>query len=224
MYNPKCSIDLLRAGLLPAMIKMWDRINHFTDNQTRNTFTNLTLNILSFVDIDPKYQKQLLNQTVLTQQGELAWQFAESACSFLEHQKEAEKDKIWNTWLHGHLPNRLNGIPREARTKELAAWADLVPLLGTHIPNALRLFSNRVFPLMRSHFAPAQLNSIMKIHGEELVAFYAERLRITSAENHYALVYEIKRFIQDMTNTIGEEKVRPLVDAAVDAGIPVESR
>lgn len=224
MYNPKCSIDLLRAGLLPAMIKMWDRINHFTDNQTRNTFTNLTLNILSFVDIDPKYQKQLLNQTVLTQQGELAWQFAESACSFLEHQKEAEKDKIWNTWLHGHLTNRLNGIPREARTKELAAWADLVPLLGTHIPNALRLFSNRVFPLMRSHFAPAQLNSIMKIHGEELVAFYAERLRITSAENHYALVYEIKRFIQDMTNTIGEEKVRPLVDAAVDAGIPVESR
>ena len=224
MYNPKCSIDLLRDGLLPAMIKIWDRIGHFTDNQTRNTFTNLTLNILSFVDIDPEYQKQLLNQTILTQQGELAWQFAESACSFLEHQKEAEKDKIWNTWLHGHLTNRLNGIPREARTKELAAWADLVPLLGTHIPNALRLFSNRAFPLMRSHFAPAQLNSIMKIHGEELVAFYAERLRITSAENHYALVYEIKRFIQDMTNTIGEEKVRPLVDAAVDAGIPVESR
>lgn len=224
MYNPKCSIDLLRAGLLPAMIKMWDRIGHFTDNQTRNTFTNLTLNILSFVDIDPKHQKQLLNQTVLTQQGELAWQFAESACSFLEHQKEAEKDKIWNTWLHGYLTNRLNGIPREARTEELAAWADLVPLLGTHIPDALRLFSNRVFPLTRSHFAPAQLNSIMKIHGEELVAFYAERLRITSVENHYALVYEIKRFIQDMTNTIGEEKVRPLVDAAVDAGIPVESR
>lgn len=78
--------------------------------------------------------------------------------------------------------------------------------------------------MTRSHFAPAQLNSIMKIHGEELVAFYAERLRITSVENHYALVYEIKRFIQDMTNTIGEEKVRPLVDAAVDAGIPVESR
>lgn len=224
MYNPKCSIDLLRAGLLPAMIKMWDRIGHFTDNQTRNTFTNLTLNILSFVDIDPEYQKQLLNQTVLTQQGELAWQFAESACSFLEHQKEAEKDKIWNTWLHGHLTNRLNGIPREARTEELAAWADLVPLLGTHIPDALRLFSNRVFPLTRSHFAPAQLNSIMKIHGEELVAFYAERLRTTSVENHYALVYEIKRFIQDMTNTIGEEKARPLVDATVDAGIPVESR
>lgn len=224
MYNPKCSIDLLRAGLLPAMIKMWDRIGHFTDNQTRNTFMNLTLNILSFVDIDPEYQKQLLNQTVLTQQGELAWQFAESACSFLEHQKEAEKDKIWNTWLHGHLTNRLNGIPREARTEELAAWADLVPLLGTHIPDALRLFSNRVFPLTRSHFAPAQLNSIMKIHGEELVAFYAERLRTTSVENHYALVYEIKRFIQDMTNAIGEEKARPLVDATVDAGIPVESR
>ncbi|WP_172680874.1 SIR2 family protein [Actinomyces sp. oral taxon 414] len=224
MYNPKCSIDLLRDGLLPAMIKIWDRIGHFTDNQTRNTFMNLTLNILSFVDIDPEYQKQLLNQTVLTQQGELAWQFAESACSFLEHQKEAEKDKIWNTWLHGHLANRLNGIPREARTEELAAWADLVPLLGTHIPDALRLFSNRVFPLTRSHFAPAQLNSIMKIHGEELVAFYAERLRTTSVENHYALVYEIKRFIQDMTNAIGEEKARPLVDATVDAGIPVESR
>lgn len=224
MYNPKCSIDLLRDGLLPAMIKIWDRIGHFTDNQARNTFMNLTLNILSFVDIDPEYQKQLLNQTVLTQQGELAWQFAESACSFLEHQKEAEKDKIWNTWLHGHLANRLNGIPREARTEELAAWADLVPLLGTHIPDALRLFSNRVFPLTRSHFAPAQLNSIMKIHGEELVAFYAERLRTTSVENHYALVYEIKRFIQDMTNAIGEEKARPLVDATVDAGIPVESR
>lgn len=224
MYNPKCSIDLLRDGLLPAMIKIWDRIGHFTDNQTRNTFMNLTLNILSFVDIDPEYQKQLLNQTVLTQQGELAWQFAESACSFLEHQKEAEKDKIWNTWLHGHLANRLNGIPREARTEELAAWADLVPLLGTHIPDALRLFSNRVFPLTKSHFAPAQLNSIMKIHGEELVAFYAERLRTTSVENHYALVYEIKRFIQDMTNAIGEEKARPLVDATVDAGIPVESR
>jgi hypothetical protein len=227
MYNPKCSIDLLRAGLLPAMIKMWYRIDHFTNNQTRNTFMNLTLNIISFVDIDPKHQNQLLNRTVLTQQGELAWRFAESTYSFLEHQKEEEKDKIWNTWLHEHLANRLNGIPREATTEELAAWADLVPLLGTHISDALRLFSNRAVPLMSPHFAPAQSDSIMKIHGEELVAFYAERLRITSLtsiENHYVLVYEIKELIQTMTNTIGEEKTRPLVDAAVDASIPVESR
>lgn len=224
MYNPKCSIDLLRAGLLPATIKMWDRIDHFTDNQTRNTFMNLTLNIISFVDIDPEHQKQLLNRTVLTQQGELAWRFAESARSFLEHQKEAEKDKIWNTWLHEHLANRLNGIPREATIDELAAWADLVPLLGTHIPDALRLFSNRVIPLMRPHFAPAQSDSIMKMHGEELVAFYVERLRVTSVENHYVLAHRVKKLIKDVTNAIGEEKTRTLVDAAVDAGIPVESR
>lgn len=227
MYGPGCSIGLLRAGLLPAMIKMWDRIDHFTDNQTRNAFMNLTLNILSFVDIDPENQKQLLNRTVLTQQGELAWRFAEFAYSFLEHQKEEEKDKIWNTWLHEHLTNRLNGIPREATTEELAAWADLVPLLGTHISDALRLFSNRVVPLMSPHFAPAQSDSIMKMHGEELVAFYVERLRITSftsVENHYALAYEIKELIQTMTNTIGEEKTCPLVDAAVDTGISVESK
>ena len=223
LYNPQCSIDLLRTGLIPAMIAMWEWIDSLTDDQARNSFINLTLSVLSFADINPEDRKQLFNQTVLTQQGELARRFAESACSFLEHQKE-EKDKIWDAWLHEHLTNRLNGIPREARTEELAAWADLVPLLGTHIPDALRLFSNRVFPLTRSHFAPAQLNSIMKIHGEELVAFYAERLRTTSVENHYALVYEIKRFIQDMTNAIGEEKARPLVDATVDAGIPVESR
>jgi len=224
MCGPRYSIDILRAGLLPAMIKMWDRIDHFTDNRTQNAFMNLTLNILFFADIDPEHQKQLLRRTVLTQQGELAWRFAESAYSFLEHQEEEKKDKIWNTWLREHLTNRLNGIPREARTEELAAWADLVPLLGTHIPDALRLFSNRVVPLMRSHFTPTQLNSIMKIHGEELVAFYTERLRITSIENHCALVCGIKRFIQDITNTIGEEKARPLVDAAVDAGISVESR
>ena len=47
---------------------------------------------------------------------------------------------------------------------------------------------------------------------------------LTSIENHYVLVYEIKELIQTMTNTIGEEKTLPLVDAAVDASIPVESR
>ena len=130
MYNPECSIDpLLRAGLLPIMIKMWNRIDNLTDEQARNAFMNLTLSILSFANIDPEHQKQLLNQTVLTQQGERAWWFAESTCAFLRTQKEAEKDKIWNTWLREHLINRLNGIPREATTEELAIWADLVPLL-----------------------------------------------------------------------------------------------
>lgn len=133
MYNPECSTDpLLRAGLLPIMIKMWNRIDNLTDDQARNVFMNLTLSILSFANIDPEHQKQLLNQTVLTQQGESAWRFAESTCAFLRTHKEAEKDKIWNTWLREHLINRLNGIPREATTEELAIWADLVPLLEDH--------------------------------------------------------------------------------------------
>lgn len=178
LYRPLVSLHLLQAGLLNAIAALFEQLS--TLNLPEARFEELAADVVTpaysteepvgWISIENSERQQILDAAVLSEGGRYAADFARAVIKVLRS-NTLRTQKAWQTWLHQHIKKRLNGIPRDAKPDELESWADITPLLGDHLLEAVTLFrdSKIKIGLGKLYFAPEFTKETLARCSTELV-------------------------------------------------------
>lgn len=216
LYHPRYNDKMLAAGLLDSVLAQWDRLSALRDQALQSVFLELAASIVSFAGITDRSRKQLLNKSVLAEDGMQAAGFAKAVASLVQSDG-VDGAMVWSEWLAKHLEHRLNGRPRLAEPEELARWADVVPYVGAHIPAAIDLLSGRNIGLGERFLDPDFPEDVLAKYGAALVAYYADRIR-NSVTTGFLVSHQVRDLVDSMRTALGEVIVQPLLNAAAERG------
>ncbi|WP_316668271.1 SIR2 family protein [uncultured Propionibacterium sp.] len=219
LCNPFWTSGLLNSGLLQSMINFWPRIDDL-EGSIKEKFIALTLDALSSTDTCSDERAGLLDRTVLVKDGAFAVPFARSVMIFLDLDR-VDETEVWRTWLKDHVARRLDGLPREAKKDELECWADVVPFVGDAVPEAVTMMQGHEIPLSEQQFWRSSFpGKVFADFSEWLVAFYTERVSATVVPVQGGFpIRPFGKLVKSLRKHLGDEGVRPLVEAAQKAGI-----
>lgn len=217
LHRPRYNDRLLEAGLLESMQNEFCRIYQLTDAKLRSNFFELIISVLTYAGISDSARLNLLNQSVIASQGAYATEFADAVLSFIQG-SDTDVSIIWDRWLRGHLLNRVKGIPGRLRDRESVAWANLVPYLGSKIPEAsAMLLSERIGFTEAYLFSEIAPDDALKEHGNELVEFLSKRIRDTSVST-LGIDHKVQRLVEQVQNAVTEPLSCRLREAAIEKG------
>lgn len=213
LHHPRFDDKILAAGLLDSTIKEWDRLDDLPEKGSlRRRFFDLVVLIVSVAGITSEEREQLLDRSILANGGAYASDFAQAVERFLL-KDGTDGIEVWRQWLSEHLRERLNGKPRDLGVTELRSWAYIIPYLGEAIPEAIELFKGHDIGL-DSRFPRWEFPAdVLSDHGSALVSYFEERIRCTPTDIAN-FTRTVDKLIHALQNTLGEECVQPLVDAA----------
>ncbi|WP_372449708.1 SIR2 family protein [Microbacterium flavum] len=217
LFHARYNDRLLAAGMLQATIGQWERLDEIHDNALLFRFYGLVASIVSFAAITADDRRTLLDQSVLVDDGRRASDFADAVSRFLR-EDTINGSEIWVEWLGSHLSNRVNGVPRVARSEELQSWADVVPHLGQHIPDAVELLAGHGIGLGRRFTVPRFPDGAVTSYGALLVEHYAERVRNSSPDDDYSMTYRVGQLVESLIGSLGGATTEPLALAARQRG------
>ncbi|MET3706149.1 hypothetical protein ABIB17_000765 [Arthrobacter sp. UYEF6] len=218
LHSPRYNDKMLAAGFLDSTIAEWGRLDALGGTHLRNSFFGLVASMVSFSGITSDSRQDLLDQSVLANEGKHAAEFAGAVVRFLG-EDGVDGAEVWKRWLRDHLTARLNGVPRTAAIEELTCWADAVPYLGDGTPEAVELLGGHSIPLGDRFFRPDFPEGALSAHGPVLASHFAERIR-NSLPSNYSIVRHVGELIAVVRRVLGDAGVQPLVDAAEAAGFP----
>lgn len=216
LYIARCDNKLLATGLLDAVNFEWAHLDNLRDKSLRASFFKLVISILSFSDISAESRDTLLRKSVISMDGKHATGFAEAVVRFLT-KESIETSAVWDHWLGKHIANRLGGIPRRAAHSELSSWAEVVPFLEDHIPEAVDLFKGKEIGFNEDFFHADLPMDAAKAYPEELLDHFLERIKNTSPQE-LPTGYRIKKLVEAMKNAVGNDPADTLIAAAREAG------
>lgn len=216
LYHPQVSERLLQAGLLDAVVSVLNRLSSLALDRVEGQLESLAASIVNFALLEDHERQRVLDAAVISENGIHAAAFAEAVvrqlCKDFRQSQEA-----WKSWLHRHLLQRLNGIPRDPTKDELARWADILPSLGAHTAEAAMLFEGRGIGLGETRFNQEFRDEVLVENGQTLVAFYAERVR-NSVPTGFLVPYRVRELVATFRSVVGDDVAQPLIDAATDQG------
>ncbi|WP_336629789.1 MULTISPECIES: SIR2 family protein [unclassified Microbacterium] len=216
LYGPRINDRMLQNGMFAALLSMWDRLSDLDDEALIRQFLSLAASIAGDAGISAAEHRQLRLTSVTAQGGVHAPRFAEEVAQGLASGVE-DGATAWVTWLRDHLEDRLNGVPRDPVPAELAAWADVVPLLGARIPEGIATFHGRAPGLDPDHPSIDIPAEAINAHGSAIVAFLTERVANTEP-NNMMLTYELHELVESLSVHLSSEELAPLVTAAREKG------
>lgn len=218
LHHPRYNDRLLAGGLLESMLNEFERLGELPDGSTRQSFLKFVISVITYAEISSSERDKLLNQSNVAANGAYAIEFAQAVERFIRDD-EVDAAAIWDRWLGNHLRKRVEGIPRVAIAEELEAWADLVPLLGAKIPDAIELLSGQEIGFAQAHLYIEVPSHAFKAYGDKLIVFFTDRIRSTSALNAVSsLGYTIRHLAEEAQKILGQEQAQRLIDAAADKG------
>ncbi|MCZ2403525.1 SIR2 family protein [Paenarthrobacter sp. Z7-10] len=212
LYGARINDRMLKNGMFAALLSMWDRLSDLDDEALGRQFLSLAASIAAYAGISTAERSQLCFRSVTAEGGAHAPRFAEEIGQDLTSGSE-DGETAWDTWLRDHLEDRLNGVPREPEATELAAWADVVPLLGARVPDGITTFHGRA-PGMDADSPSIDIpREALDAHRSTLVAFLAER--VTNSEpNNMMLAHQVHDLVDRLAETLTRDELAPLVTAA----------
>ncbi|WP_431031014.1 hypothetical protein [Plantibacter sp. RU18] len=216
LYGARINDRMLQNGMFAALLSMWDRLSDLDDDALIQQFLSLAASIAVSAGISAEERRQLRITSVTAQGGVHARRFAENVAQELASGAD-DGETTWVTWLRSHLEDRLNGIPRNPDVAELAAWADVVPLLGARIPEGIATFRGRAPKLVPDSLSINIPIEALNAHGAALVAFLAERVANTES-NNMMLQYLLDELVESLRASLSSEDLAPLVTAAREKG------
>lgn len=216
LHHPRWDDRILSAGLFDSMVAELSRVGDLPDQTLHRIFLGFITSVVSYAGITSTDRRRLLDQTVLASGGSHAVGFAGSVARFLR-EDGVDGAEVWRRWLGKHLKRRLSGQPRVASAEELARWADIVPAVGEFVPAAVTLFSGHNIGLGERFFDRKFPDGTLTAYGDELVAFFAERVRNT-IDSHYVVGHRVRQMVDMIRGAVGDSVARPLVAAAMERG------
>ena len=215
LYNPRRDDRMLAAGFLRSVITEWEHLGHLGE-RGRHEFYRLVASIVSLDGITPGQRQQLLDQSVLADNGDHAAGFASAVLTSFKDDK-VDSEALWNLWAREHLCNRILGLPRNARHGELERWADIAPFVGRHADEAFSMLSGLGIALGDGYQVPEWPADLLATRGAALVTHLAERIR-KSNPAHWETRFAVQDLIDKLTASLGDALSAPLTEAATDAG------
>jgi hypothetical protein len=217
LYHPRYNDRMLDAGFLQSVISEWARLDELERVGLRAQFYGLVASIVNLADITREERQELLDQSVLADNGAHSTEFARTMLAFFKD--AADGGGAWVSWAREHVQARLAGIPRNPRPAELERWADIAPFVGEHVNEAFSVLSGHGIGLGDGYRAPSWPSGLVATQGPELISHLAERIR-NSTTTDWGTQLAVRRLITDLTAALGEETCAPLLEAAADAGFP----
>lgn len=216
LHNPQWSEKLLARGFLDSMIIEWGRLSELGDDDLRHQFQGLTAAVLSYASVTDKDRIELLDRSVLAEDGAYAAEFAWAVAYFVSGDA-IDGAEVWRRWLGSHLKQRLAGLPRTAQPEEMRHWADAVPYLGECGAEAIELLEGHQVGFSSDFFRPPPSPEVLRTSPASIVAFFAKRVDDAS-DADWELGYRVSALVVAVRNALGEEIARPLVEAAEAKG------
>jgi len=217
LYHPRFDDRLLAAGLLKATIREWHRLVGVGDSVLQQQYLGMVAEILSFAGISLESRKVILAESVIAADGAHAVDFAAAVVRFMM-MDGVSGAQVWDHWLRGHVVDRISRVPRIADLEELARWADVVPLVGDRIPDAIALLSGHGIGLGKGFFGDLA-PGVLAVHAGELVAFFAERVHNTvRTGNDFMVAFSVEKLVGAVRAKAGDAIAQPLIVAATAKG------
>lgn len=216
LYHPRVSPRILKAGLLEAMVKTFGSLSDLELGSLEDQFVSLAASVVNFAPLEEEERQRVLDAAVTAENGVHAAKLASKIVKQL--QQDAPKAQVaWNSWIHVYVQQRLEGIPRIATKTELGEWANIVPLLGSSILEAIVLFQNRGLGLGSGRLSTECSREALESHGGELVRYYADRVRHSNSSEPL-LAYRVNKLVRFIRDTVGDEIAQPLIAVALEKG------
>jgi hypothetical protein len=216
LYNPRYNDRMLSAGFLQSVIAEWEHLGDLGKRGLQSQFYGLVASIVSVAGITPEQRQELLDQSVLADNGDHAADFARTVLRFFQDDT-VDSAALWKLWARDHLAARFQGLPRNARHEELERWADIAPFVGEHADEAFSMLSGLGIALGDGYHAPEWPTDLLATKGAALVTHLAERIRNSNPAG-WATPFAVRKLITDLTASLGEALCAPLTEAAIDAG------
>lgn len=216
LYGARINDRMLQNGMFTALLSMWERLSDLDDEALIQRFLSLAASIAISAGISAAERRGLCFASVTAQGGVHAPRFAQEVAQELASGAE-DGETAWVTWLRGHLEDRLNGVPRDPDAAELAAWADVIPLLGARIPEGIVTFRDRAPGLDPDNLSIDIPTEALDALGSALVAFLTERVSNTEP-NNMMLAYQLRELVESLSSSLSSEELGPLVMAAREKG------
>lgn len=216
LYNPRYNDRMLSAGFLQSVVTKWEHLGDLGKRGLQSQFYGLVASIVNVAGITPEQRQELLDQSVLADQGDHAAEFARTVLRFFK-EDAADGTALWERWARDHLAARLEGLPRNARPEELEQWADIAPFVGAHADEAFSMLGGLGIALGDGYHAPDWPADLLAAYGTALVTHLAERVRNSSPAG-WATPFAVRKLVTDLTASLGEALCAPLLEAAMDAG------
>lgn len=213
--------QLLEVGLFESTVIELSRLDDFPEQHLCCVFLKFVTSVVTLAGITNCNRRRLLDQTVIALNGALAGKFAGEVVRFL-HDDRIDGAKVWRQWLGEHIERRINGQPRIASAEELARWADVVTLVGEHIPDAMTLFSECSIGLSEEFIAPKCPNVAFTSYGAELVDFFAKRVRNTTDFDDMVR-YRVQHLVHVIQGMVDDAVVQPLLKAVEERVSPISA-
>ena len=212
---------LLQAGLLPAVKGAWDWIDAFEDQWDQSEFVSLVISLLFSDGLELKDKLPLLSRSVLAGSGKYRLFFAREMRDQLARSSVDEVARTWDEWLKKHVERRLDGLPRNASSEEVSAWADIVPFLGDRTGEALNLFKGKDVSLLGEDVLEEVPAGLPSEYVGKFASFYARRIEIARPVFDIFKLSSFRRMVNEFEETYGDDVVKSIRDACVKAGIPL---
>lgn len=216
---PRFNARMLQEGMLDSLLVMWNDLSELGEGAVRS-FMSLAASILTSAGISENQRRKLRSISVTAEDGRHAPTFAEVVVDLVEREDD-EDVNAWQVWVKDHIADRLTGLPRDARDKELAAWAAIVPLLGDDLPDGVSMFEGQepgFHPDIPSLVIP---DAAITNHGATLVRHFSARIARSPRDTPF-VGYQLHEIVESMRSELSTAELAPLLAAARAQGYPFE--
>jgi len=216
LYQPRYNDRMLSAGFIQSITAEWENLGHLGNRGLQDQFYGVVASILSLASITAEQRQNLLDQSVLVDNGEHAARFASEVMRSFEA-PETNGALMWELWARDHLAARLQGLPRNARPGEIERWADIAPLVGEYADEAFSMLNGHKIGFGEGYRPPVLPAELPTVQSTALVKHLVQRIQNSNPVG-WTTTFAVRRLIRELSSSLGEALCIPLVEAAVEAG------
>lgn len=216
LYQPRYNDRMLNAGFIHSITAEWENLGRLGNRGLQDQFYGVVASILSLASITAEQRQNLLDQSVLVDNGEHAARFASEVLRSFEA-PETDGALMWDLWARDHLAARLQGLPRNARPGEIERWADIAPLVGEYTDEAFSMLNGHKIGFGEGYRPPVLPPELPMVQSTALVKHLVQRIQNSNPVG-WTTTFAVRRLIKELSSSLGEALCIPLVEAAVEAG------
>jgi len=218
LYNPRVNNRMLELGFLKLVRGGRSIAISLEAHNLADQYFSLVASICSYSDISDDERTALLNELVLDGGEDQTVRFVQALVQQL-HQAENDQaaGQLWDAWIADFYRKRVDGIPREPTAKELSAWADLVLVTGTGLPEAVDIMLRRPVSLGNRMGLMRLDDTKASAFPQQLVRYLQHRVDGTTSMEVLALHY-VQSAVKSLARAAGKAALAPVLDRLANLG------
>lgn len=216
LFNRRWDNALLGSGLYGAALASVATVPELLPTRVESEFPMLFASILAFADLSQCEQDAIVDAFVIESGTSHLLSFIECIGQVLQEYWN-EADAIWDRSIGKQMRRRFNGLPRKAAPEELAAWADLMPLLDRNLQGEIEVLRTTFVPLNDRLTLP-DTSDLSRERAQLILEYLTLRIPSPPSTVGAGSLWSISDFALSIGPRIGKESLEPLQVALAAVG------